>query len=166
MKKFVFGAVIGALLTLGVSAAADGISKIGKTITNEYVVTVDGLSLDVKAIAVDGTSYAPVRAIASAAGFGVDFRNDEVLLTSDTNGIPKGELTLSKEEIAEKIEWWGKMINSYKINIAGLEHSYSRITEESERAETQSWIEYHNDLIVEAEKEIAELQAQLTQLAE
>ena len=80
MKKIVFGIVIGALLTLGISAAADGISKIGKSITNEYVIKINDEELSVKAIAVDGMSYAPVRVIAETAGFAVNFANNEVLL--------------------------------------------------------------------------------------
>ena len=74
------GVIVGAVLAVGVSAAADGVSKLGKTITNEYVVKVDGAALEVKAIAVDGTSYAPIRAIANAVGRDVVFQNNEVLL--------------------------------------------------------------------------------------
>ena len=122
MKKFVMGVIIGALLTIGVSAAADSIGKIGKQITNEYVVKVNGSALDATAIAVDGTSYAPVRAIAGAAGFEVDFKNGEVLLvsgSSDVSGLvrPISDIEASISIGRKSVQNGEELLNQYKAAI-------------------------------------------------
>ncbi len=156
MKKFVMGVIIGAMLSIGVSTAADSISKIGKTITNEYVVKMDGSSLDVKAIAVDGTSYAPVRAIAEAAGFAVDFQNGEVLLV----GTDEGSAHSTTRDIS--------VDDQIKSLLYGIEARKSNIEVTKEQLKTAD-PRHHEALqnnIEKLEREIQEYETELAELQE
>ena len=81
MKKFIAGAVFGAILASTVTAYG-ATTLIGKKIQGETDVIVDGTKLDT-AIIVDGKSYAPLRSIGSAAGYEVGFTSDkQITLTS------------------------------------------------------------------------------------
>jgi hypothetical protein len=74
MKKFILGLLIGMALMCAGSAFADDIqSFIGKTIQGQFPVTVDGKSLDMPAIVIDGTSFLPVRSFGESVGYNVYF---------------------------------------------------------------------------------------------
>jgi len=82
MKKFVLGLLIGFLLAAPAFAFAEQVSMVGKKVQTEYPVIVDGKELEVKAIAIDGTSYAPLRVIGQAVGYDVSFKDKTVIFTS------------------------------------------------------------------------------------
>lgn len=83
MKKFVMGLVLGVGLTVAVSAAAEEIqSLIGKQVEGQVAVVVDGVQINVPAAIIDGTSYAPVRAVGEAIGHEVDWKEGKVILES------------------------------------------------------------------------------------
>jgi hypothetical protein len=82
MRKYVIGFIIGVFLTLPTAIFADEVSNVGKRIAAEVPVILNGKELPVKAVAFDGTSYAPVRVIAEALGLEVDFQDRKVILTS------------------------------------------------------------------------------------
>ncbi|MEK8206773.1 hypothetical protein NST41_14365 [Paenibacillus sp. FSL L8-0696] len=84
MKKAVAGFLAGIVFMIGAQAFGDSISKIGKKIQTEYSVTVDGKKLTVPAIAVDGTSYAPVRAIGEATGYDVTVSGKSISLDKES----------------------------------------------------------------------------------
>lgn len=74
MKKYLIGFVAGAIVATAATAFADDIqSLIGREVQGEFKVTVQGKELEQKALVIDGTSYAPVRAIGEAVGNIVEF---------------------------------------------------------------------------------------------
>lgn len=75
------GMIVCAAIVLSGQAMAESISSIGKTIDAEYAVVVDGKTLDVKAIGVDGVSTTPNRALGNAVGYKVEFKEDTVYFT-------------------------------------------------------------------------------------
>lgn len=84
MRKIVIGVasfVAGVLMTASLTAYGADISKVGKKITGEYSVSVNGSKLAQKAVAVDGTTYAPLRAIGESLGYDVTFQNKQVQFT-------------------------------------------------------------------------------------
>lgn len=95
MKKAVAGFLAGVVFMIGAQAFGDSISKIGKKIQTEYSVTVDGKKLTVPAIAVDGTSYAPVRAIGDATGYDVTVSGKSISLDKESSATvtPTNETT-------------------------------------------------------------------------
>lgn len=82
MKKFVSGLLVGFLLALPAFAAAEQFSMVGKKVQVEYPVFIDGEQLPVNAIAIDGTSYAPLRVVGEAIGYDVSFKNKKVIFES------------------------------------------------------------------------------------
>jgi hypothetical protein len=82
MRKYVIGFIIGVFLTLPTAIFADEVSNVGKRIAAEVPVILNGKELPVKAVAFDGTSYAPVRVIAEHLGLDVDFKDNQVILSS------------------------------------------------------------------------------------
>lgn len=92
MRKYIIGALVGAVLSYSVSAYGSEISNIGKKIQGEYVVSVDGTPLSKKAVAVDGTTYVPLRVAADEFGYDTKFVNNTVQLTK------KGDLNVPVED--------------------------------------------------------------------
>lgn len=78
MKKIIVSFLAGALLMVSVQAFGSSVSQIGKKIQTEYTVTIDGQKLKVPAIAVDGQSFAPVRAFGNAAGYEVSVSGKDI----------------------------------------------------------------------------------------
>lgn len=106
MKKYIIGFLIGVSLTLPLTVFAEDISKIGKKIAAEYTVILNDEELPVKAVAFDGASYAPVRAISEALGLNVAFKGSQVILTTkegDRNMLNQEEITY-KDLRAVKID--------------------------------------------------------------
>lgn len=74
MRKFILGFLIGIAIMLPVHAIAD--SMVGKRVNTVVPIKLDGEYLDVEAIGIEGTTYAPVRNFAERLGKEVDW--DEV----------------------------------------------------------------------------------------
>lgn len=86
MKKWTYGiigAFVGVAMTISFSAAAEEFqSLIGKQVEGQVAVIVDGKEISVPAAIIEGTSYAPVRAVAEAVGRNVDWYEGKVLINS------------------------------------------------------------------------------------
>lgn len=82
-KMFVGGMLVGAALMVSVSAAADSLSLIGKKVTSETEVYLDGQLFDTAPV-INGTSLAPLRKAYEAAGYTVEYRDKKVYLQSRT----------------------------------------------------------------------------------
>ncbi|MGO4543222.1 hypothetical protein AB4Z29_00280 [Paenibacillus sp. 2TAB23] len=164
MKKIGYiaiGIMIGSVLTFGVGAAADSISLVGKKISGETDVLVNGVKLGT-AIIVNGSSYAPVRVIGEAAGFEVGFVNKKVVL-----GAPKGEVTnpvetqtdTKKERIAE-IKKRGAAIDDRNSEIIMIGFSQADTLTEQQKEAYKLEIESLKIEADELKKELAELEKQ------
>ena len=137
MKKFMAGLLVGFLLTIPAYAIAEQASMVGKKVQTEYPVFVDGKKLNVKAIAIDGTSYAPLRAIGEAIGYDVKFQDKTVVFTmipkksegsSSEEGEPVGTqitptTTTQEPEFPYTLENIDIAIESKEIEIGALEMS-------------------------------------------
>lgn len=92
-KLFIGGMLVGAALMVSVSAAADSLSLIGKKVTSETEVYLDGKPFDTAPV-INGTSLAPLRKAYEAAGFKVEYRDQKVYLQSpvkeETNPVNQG----------------------------------------------------------------------------
>lgn len=83
IRKYMIGIIIGAALSYTVTAYGEDISKIGHKVQGEYKVVVDGTPLTQKSIGVDGSAYAPLRAIGEATGYDVTFKDNTVYFTQE-----------------------------------------------------------------------------------
>lgn len=90
MRKYVIGAIAGAVLSLSATAfAAEVSTMIGKKVQGEVQIVQDGKKID-SAIIVDGKSYAPVRSIMQSAGYNVEFGGSQIMVDEPT---PTPEVT-------------------------------------------------------------------------
>lgn len=179
MKKhlpgFITGVIFTLVLTFGATAFAENVSKIGKRISAEFVVKLDGEALPVKAVAFDGTSYAPVRAIGEALGLDVDFIDSEVILTSNVE--KEADVIVEKltaEQIKERIIVVNQDIEILERAVERSEDSLRRKLLEFELRpeaydnktinEIEERIEGYKIRINEAQQELADLERQLAEL--
>lgn len=90
MRKYIVGGLIGFLLAVPFTAFGEQISSlVGKQIKSEHAIIADGKALSKKAISIDGTTYAPLRAVADAVGYDIAFTNSTVILS---NPAQEGDL--------------------------------------------------------------------------
>lgn len=80
MRKYLIGAIVGAALTFSITAYADNISMVGKTVQSEGVVDVGGSVLPQKYISIDGVSYMPIRYFSEYNGYDVTYSDNTVYL--------------------------------------------------------------------------------------
>lgn len=81
MKKVFLGIIIGFCLSFSITAYAQEIqSMIGKLVSGQFPVIVDGETLVNPAIVVEGTSYLPVRSFGEKMGYKVIFDTEGKVL--------------------------------------------------------------------------------------
>lgn len=186
MRKYFVGAVVGFLLASAIPAYGAVSSLVGKKIQNEYTVYVDGIALETKAIAIDGTSYAPNRALADALGVDIAFKNKSVVVTTygDEPGNDGGEgpvptndpgtsngnggspsqepqPSFSSGEIEAGLRSVNAKINSIKRAITTFEQDLARATTDEERSLIEQKIANERSWLAQLEAEKARLEAML-----
>lgn len=132
MKKYIIGALVGALLMFSVQVAAD--SWTGKEVQGTFPVYVDGKALDIPAIVVDGNSFLPVRKIGESVNYKVDF--DETKRVVRLNDLNAG---LSLEDLQTKLKNAEKIIKSRQASIElwTLEIERGNLTDEVKQGKLQ-----------------------------
>ncbi|MGG4397248.1 stalk domain-containing protein [Paenibacillus thiaminolyticus] len=123
MKKWTYllsGVVIGATVATAGSAFADQVKTlVGKKVTGEYTVVVNGKELQDKGAVIDGRTNVPVRGISNALGVDMKVDGKKIVITSDDSGSstssqpnpsenkyvnqPKASLLNNKKNIEEHI---------------------------------------------------------------
>jgi len=91
MKKWVYlvsGVVIGALVATAGNAFADQLkSLVGKKVTGEYTVVVNGKELSDKGAVIDGRTNVPVRGVSQALGADIRVEGKKILVTSSKQEV-------------------------------------------------------------------------------
>lgn len=177
MRKVIVAFLAGMLVATSATAFADDLSKIGKKITGEFVVKLNGEELPVKAISLDGTSYIPVRAAGDALGLDVSFVNKEVILQSESLEQPVvtepvkeeegGDDRLTEEEFKNKImtlQGDAAILDGKRVLIHLQLNKLS--LEESKREQLQKEHDEYQAKIDAYLQEIEELKAEYPEYAE
>lgn len=88
MKKFAYifgGFILGAVVVMtGDTVAAKVSSMVGKTVTGEYSVTVNGKELADKGAVIDGRTNVPLRAYSEALGANIQIEGRTIHVTTET----------------------------------------------------------------------------------
>jgi hypothetical protein len=114
MRKYLIGFIAGILLASVAPAYGAVSSLIGKSVQGEYTVKVDGAILSKKSVSIDGTTYAPLRAIGEATGYDVDFVNNEVVFTKKEES-PLAQASIRDQEYSlDYIDSMIKTLNHQK----------------------------------------------------
>lgn len=173
MKKFVSGIIVGALLFAGVSAAADGVGIIGKKVTGVYTIEKNGKQIAEAAI-INGSAYAPVRAVAEASGAGLTVEGKRIIMSEGAAVSTSNDIAINVPTSAENRELLETAIKQKEFNIADLEKSigiYESMAKElanngdlGKRA--QSSADEYKKLVEQRKAELVELKQQLVNLGE
>jgi len=87
MKKFAYiagGIIIGVVVSTAGAAFADTVkSMIGKKVTGEYTIVVDGKTLTDKGAVIDSRANVPARALSEALGADVSVSGKTITITSE-----------------------------------------------------------------------------------
>lgn len=167
MKKYIVGFLAGTVFAVSATAFADTIpSLIGKKVQAQYTVEVNGKVL--KTVVVDGSNYAPVRALGEAVGYEAASEGKKVVL-SEVKAVDEIKTLPSSSYTKEQFE---TEISYYENLIKGNEEALERIKKSiSSGKYTGDELKYLQTNLEKGEKNLAsdkdrlaELQAQLAEL--
>ncbi|MCR8656924.1 copper amine oxidase N-terminal domain-containing protein [Paenibacillus endoradicis] len=154
MKKKIIILSSCAIFLLSGSVLANSTSKVGKKITAEAPVYLDGQLIS-DAIITEGSSYSPVRAIAEALGLDVKYE------TSKEGSVIKLTSPGTKETTNEMI--WKKADIEAKIITANLEiqqanEAINHSIEKLKTEKNEEMISFYENRIVESQEKIIKSQ--------
>lgn len=170
MKKFVSGVIVGAFLFAGVSAFADSSSLIGQKVQGLFAVEKGGTKI-ADAVIINGSAYAPVRAVSQAAGVGLTVEGKtikmseptttpEVVSNPEPTATPISVETTNKSTISsEKAK--EQKIASFQSKLVTISGNIA-MTEAQLRDKPEN-VEYQQKL-ADLKAQYAELQSQLAEL--
>jgi hypothetical protein len=108
MKKSLYvlgGVLIGVVVATSSSAIADGVkSLIGKKVTGEYTITVNGERLTDKGAIIDGKANVPVRAISESLGAEIKVSGKTITVTTE----PSNDTANSSVNSSNQYASWSK----------------------------------------------------------
>jgi len=169
MKKLITGAIAGALLLTSVSVFADSASLVGKKVQGLFTVEQNGKRI-ADAVIIDGTAYAPVRAVSEAAGVELKVEGKKILMleskseTTVAESSPSPTATPSKTEtdiIKEKAR--NIQIEINKQQTAGMD-IYLKLINDKNNTELKEKYEQYDNSIKGLQEELKVLERQLAEL--
>lgn len=86
MKKFISGVIVGLFLFAGASVFADSSSLIGQKVQGLFSVEKNGTKI-ADAVIINGSAYAPVRAVSQAAGVGLTVEGKTIKMTEGSPAV-------------------------------------------------------------------------------
>ncbi|MEK3836436.1 hypothetical protein [Paenibacillus sp. FSL R7-0128] len=104
MKKFISGVVVGVLLFAGGSVFANSVSLIGQKVQGIFSIESNGAKV-ADAIVVNGSAYAPVRAVADATGAKLTVEGKKIKMeaAADTSLNVAAQLINERADVVRKI---------------------------------------------------------------
>ncbi|WP_434750270.1 stalk domain-containing protein [Paenibacillus amylolyticus] len=177
MKKAAYiagGILIGFVLSTSAGAFADSVkSIIGKKVSGEYTVIVNGQKLADKGAVIDGKANVPVRGISEALG--ADIKVEGKTITVTTTEAPVAGEPIANDYEGKTKEFLTQQLSFYtdnllKPNLAGkseIEAEIKKATDSGNKefAETKrKQLDEYNARIAEYEKEIADINSALAAL--
>ncbi|WP_339309784.1 copper amine oxidase [Paenibacillus sp. FSL k6-2145] len=180
MKKFAHkvayiagGIIIGIVFSTSAGAFADQVkSLVGKKVTGEYTIIVDGKKLSDKGALIDSKANVPARALSEALGADVSVSGKIITITSE-NSIPVGtEETspVSNTYSGKSKAYLESMQNEYKTKIIPPivqgRNDVVKGLEEVRKSENVEAIAKWEKSLSEYDAEIAKYEAELKLIAE
>lgn len=172
MRKYIIGCFVGICLSFAVGAHAEVVTLVGKAIEGTTSIKLNGVKLDKDVLIVDGSSYAPVRAIGETLGLDVDFKNGEVIMNDKPKEVKPVVVTPDKTESlkpSKTIEQLNSQIESIKVNMHANDMGIITLKEEmaknpTQKADYEKSIQLMLDDKTKKELQIADLEKQKAEL--
>jgi hypothetical protein len=185
MKKVAYiagGILIGFVLSTTAGAFADSVkSLVGKKVTGEYTVIVDGKKLADKGAVIDGKANVPVRGISEALGADIKVSGKTITVTTSDVEDSTKQAEVSTETSDTKYTGWSKerlqeTISVIESNIlkprtegrdriaAEIENYKSMGMEPSTYSDRTDALNEYEEAIAKANADIAQAEAALAAL--
>jgi hypothetical protein len=176
MRKYVIGFLVGVLCASVAPAYGAVSSLVGKKVSGEYTVKVDGTTLSNKSVAIDGTTYAPLRAIGDATGYDVSFENKTVVFTkkeSESKGsdqVTNDQTTTenpnaaSIAEIDAQLTGLRKQLINISNELTSLNAKYMTSDDETLKSSLRSQADVLKEQYKQIEAQIKELESRKAEL--
>lgn len=175
MKKFISGIIVGALLFAGVSVAADGVGLTGKKVSGVYTIEKSG-KLVAEAAIINGSAYAPVRAVADATGTELTVEGKRIIIqekeaqttVSETGTVTSGYenkrlsdiegYTKGIENRKQKIETLETLLTTYQEQLQTATTEGEKNVAKESIADIEARLKQEREFLADAEARLAELQ--------
>ncbi len=170
MKKIVYiagGIIIGVVFSTTAGAFADSVkSVIGKKVTGEYTIVVNGNNLSEKGAVIDSRANVPARAISEALGADVQVSGKTISITTkESNSTGVETVTTSNAYETKSKAYLESMKNEYKTKIlppiVESRDQLEKWLEESKEQGNQLAVDGWKKQLDESEFEIAKYEAEL-----
>lgn len=130
MKKWTYllsGVVIGAIIATSSSAfAAQVKSLVGKKVTGEYTVIVDGKTLSDKGAVIDSKANVPVRALSEALGADVQVSGKTISITSTDGPVTTSDSSSGSSAGGSTDSTQNKYMGGTKESLLNAKESYQK----------------------------------------
>ncbi|MDF9845168.1 MULTISPECIES: hypothetical protein [unclassified Paenibacillus] len=171
MKKFISGVIVGVLLFASASAFADSVGIFGKKVTGIYTIMQDGKKVAEAGI-INGSAYAPVRAVSDAVGASLTVEGRTIIIESgsaaasaDETTIQLNALNLKRTLLLKDVQAAEGGVKMYETTyIPNAERNYQGAVSESEKSALAKTLEARKAEYEQRKAELADLQKQLTEL--
>lgn len=166
MKKFVSGLIVGVLLFASASVFADSTSLIGQKVQGLFTVEKGGVKV-ADAVIINGSAYAPVRAVAEASGVNLTVEGKNIIMgentTTEAPAASVTDLQVPRSDLQRKItQLKNEAAAITDINIPMHERLAKELANNGSLGkEHQQSVDGYKARLTVIEKEIATLQAQL-----
>lgn len=171
LKKFIAGVIVGGFLFAGASAFADSSSLIGQKVQGLFSVEKAGTKV-ADAVVINGTAYAPVRAISDATGAGLAVEGKRIIIQDKEVQAVVDNISVSDQTKDTRISDLTNSIERTKNDITKVQTDLTIEKEKLEVAQTdgrkesisfsiqmlESKLEILNNLLTQTEAKLAELQ--------
>ncbi len=176
MKKFVSGVIVGLLLFSGASVFADSTSLIGQKVQGLFTVEKDGAKVS-DAVVINGTAYAPVRAVSEATGANlvVDGKKiiisdkevatvDQTIQTETNNAVQDAKTQRQIDRYTGSIKTSNEDISKFEALLKKSEEDLANAKTDGEIKAAKESIEYIQIRLKAAREVLADAQAKLAEL--
>lgn len=164
MKKFISGIIVGVLLFTGASAFADSVSLIGQKVQGLFTVEKSGAKI-ADAVIINGTAYAPVRAVSEATGATLIVEGKKIILGTEQEAVNKVSSS-NLDSLKNQKDLLLYEISKRESGIKGTEQETIPFHEQmaKELANNGSLGKQHQDAVDRYKKEVEQMKNELVEL--
>lgn len=157
MRKYFIVGIAGFMLAFAVSAHAEVVNMIGKTVEGVVDLTINGKKMEYQAILIDGTTYAPVRMLAEELG--------QIVRYDNVTGVKLVKKIIgTRETVNKSIESLKLAIDTNERMLSANEKELIRLRQEPQIPEIITRIKNTENELDRLKKSNTTLSNQLAQL--
>ncbi len=177
MRKFIVGLIVGALLMFSGQAFGAITSLVGKKVSSELVVDVNGKEIG-RGIIISNKAYLPVREVAIAFDADIGIKEGGVSLTTDVSeSSPSRDVVAEESQLKVELESLRTTKEKLEKDIAAVpvsikyfeetripqrEDQLARAINDSQRESFQKDIQDFKNIVLEKKASLPILEAELT----